>query len=58
VSIRILDLQLIYGAAGARNKFDNLCKELIQAEFLQAKGIQCYPGERQSLTRLYMKHMD
>lgn len=43
--IRLLDLQLLYGVAGAREHFEHLCADLISAEFSGAKEVRCVPGD-------------
>jgi hypothetical protein len=45
MALRLLDLQLIYGVAGARERFEQLCKDLISAEFSGAKAVRCAPGD-------------
>lgn len=44
--IRILDLQLIYGVAGAREKFEAMVKALILSEYPEARGIHVSKGDR------------
>jgi len=41
MAIRLLDLQLLYGVAGAREHFEDLCTDLIRAEYSDAKGVRC-----------------
>lgn len=43
--VRLLDLQLIYGVAGAREQFERLCLQLIQSVFPTAKGVRPDPGD-------------
>jgi hypothetical protein len=45
MAIRLLDLQLLYGVAGAREHFEDLCADLISAEFSGAKEVRCQPGD-------------
>lgn len=45
MAIRLLDLQLLYGVAGAREHFEDLCADLIRAEFSDAKEVRCQPGD-------------
>ncbi len=45
MAIRLLDLQLLYGVAGARERFEQLCTDLISAECSDAKGVRCSPGD-------------
>lgn len=55
MAVKIIDLQLIYGVAGAREKFEELASQLIRSELpLAAKvrvskgdgGIDSHPYER------------
>jgi len=43
--VRLLDLQLLYGVAGAREHFERLCTLLIQSEYDSAKEVRCEPGD-------------
>lgn len=43
--MRLLDLQLLYGVAGAREQFEQLCAHLIQSEYPSAKNVRCEPGD-------------
>src|SRR6266849_5771 len=45
MAIRLLDLQLIYGIAGARERFEQLCADLISTEYSSAKEVRCEPGD-------------
>jgi hypothetical protein len=45
MAIRLLDLQLLYGVAGAREHFEHLCADLIRAEFSGAKEVRCQSGD-------------
>jgi len=45
MAIRLLDLQLLYGVAGAREHFERLCADLIRAEFSGAKEVRSQPGD-------------
>ena len=45
MAIRLLDLQLLYGVAGAREHFEHLCADLIRANFSDAKEVRCQPGD-------------
>jgi len=45
LSVRLLDLQLLYGVAGAREHFERLCTLLIKSEFASAKEVRCDPGD-------------
>lgn len=45
MAIRLLDLQLLYGVAGAREYFEHLCHDLIRAEFSDAKEVRCQSGD-------------
>ena len=45
MAIRLLDLQVIYGVAGAREQFERLCAQLIRAEFPTANGIRVHRGD-------------
>src|SRR5258708_21627650 len=45
MSVRFLDLQLIYGVAGAREKFEQLCAQLIRYKFPKTKGIRVHQGD-------------
>ena len=45
MAVRLLDLQLIYGLAGAREKFEQLCAQLIRSTFSEAKGIRVHQGD-------------
>lgn len=43
--MRLLDLQLLYGVAGAREHFERLCTLLIQSEYNSAREVRCDPGD-------------
>jgi len=45
MAIRLLDLQLLYGVAGAREHFEDLCTALIRTEYSDAKGVRCESGD-------------
>jgi hypothetical protein len=45
MSVRIADLQLIYGVAGAREKFEELCDQLIRGEHPPAASVRSDPGD-------------
>ncbi len=45
MAVRLLDLQLLYGVAGARERFEQLCADLITTEYSDAKGVRCEPGD-------------
>ncbi len=45
MAVRLLDLQLLYGVAGAREHFERLCADLITSECSDAKGVRCEPGD-------------
>src|SRR6266851_2349823 len=42
---RLVDLERHYGLAGAREKFDQLCGQLIRSEFPLATGIRVHRGD-------------
>ena len=44
MAIRLLDLQLLYGVAGAREHFEHLCADLIRAEFSERKKYGVNPA--------------
>lgn len=41
--VRFLDLQLLYGLAGAREMFEEVCKQLLNRKY-GAKGVEVSPG--------------
>jgi len=43
--LRLLDLQLLYGVAGAREQFEQLCLQLITSSVPSAKGVRADPGD-------------
>lgn len=43
--LRLLDLQLLYGVAGAREQFEQLCLQLIKTVVPSAKGVRADPGD-------------
>lgn len=45
MAIRLLDLQLLYGVAGAREQFEHLCADLIRAECAGAREVRCQSGD-------------
>jgi hypothetical protein len=45
LAIRLLDLQLLYGIAGAREQFEHLYADLIRAECTGAKEVRCQSGD-------------
>jgi hypothetical protein len=45
MAVTLLDLQLIYGVAGARQKFEKLVKLLLKEENDGAKGFEAVPGD-------------
>jgi hypothetical protein len=45
MAVRLVDLARIYGLAGAREKFDQLCGQLIHSEFPSATGIRVHRGD-------------
>lgn len=45
MTVRIIDLQLIYGVEGARAHFERLCAQLIRSKFLEAKGVRVQNGD-------------
>lgn len=45
MAVKIIDLQLIYGIEGARDKFEQLCVQLIHSKFPEAKGVRVQQGD-------------
>ena len=45
MAVQLVDLERIYGLAGAREKFDQLCGQLIRSELPEARGIRVYRGD-------------
>ena len=45
MAVRLVELERIYGLAGARDKFDQLCGQLIRSEFPEARGIRVHWGD-------------
>jgi hypothetical protein len=45
MTVRLLDLQLIYGVAGAREHFERLCAQLIRSKFPNGKGVRVHQGD-------------
>ncbi len=45
MAVRLVELERIYGLAGARDKFDQLCGQLIRSEFPEARGIRVHQGD-------------
>jgi len=45
MAVRLIDLQLLYGVAGAREQFENLCAQLIRSQSPTATGIRVHRGD-------------
>ena len=45
MAVQLVDLERIYGLAGAREKFDQLCGQLIRSELPEARGIRVHQGD-------------
>ncbi len=45
MAVKLIDLQLIYGVAGAREHFDDLASQLVKGELDGAKKIQVKRGD-------------
>lgn len=45
MAVRLIDLQLLYGVAGAREQFENLCAQLIRSQSSTATGIRVHRGD-------------
>ncbi len=45
MAVRLVDLQLLYGIAGAREQFENLCGQLIRSQSPTATGIRVHRGD-------------
>src|SRR5205085_5112653 len=45
MAVRLVDLERLYGVAGAREKFEQLCGQLIRSKFPDARGIRVYRGD-------------
>jgi hypothetical protein len=45
MAVRLVELERMYGLAGAREKFDQLCGQLIRSEFPEARGIRVHRGD-------------
>ena len=43
--VRLLDLQLIYGVAGARDQFEKLCAQLICSQYPTARSVRSEGGD-------------
>lgn len=43
--VRLLDLQLLYGTAGAREQFEKLCNQLICSQFSMARSVRPEGGD-------------
>ncbi len=45
MAVRLVDLQLLYGIAGAREQFENICGQLIRSQSPTATGIRVHRGD-------------
>lgn len=45
MAVKLIDLQLLYGIAGARDKFEDLCAKLVRSESPTATGIRVHRGD-------------
>lgn len=43
--VRLLDLQLLYGVAGAREQFEKLCGQLISSQYPGTRGVRSERGD-------------
>ncbi len=43
--VRLLDLQLLYGVAGARDQFEKLCGQLIRSQYPTARSVRADGGD-------------
>src|SRR6266566_8450471 len=43
--VRLLDLQLLYGVAGAREQFEKLCAQLISSHYPMARSVRAEGGD-------------
>src|SRR5262245_9600702 len=46
MAAKIIDLQLIYGLAGAREKFEELCVQLVKSELPNADKVRVQRGDK------------
>lgn len=44
-TVRLLDLQLLYGVAGAREQFEKLCTQLVCSQYPTARGVRAEGGD-------------
>jgi hypothetical protein len=45
MAVRLIDLQLLHGIAGAREQFENLCAQLFRSEHPSATGVRVHRGD-------------
>jgi hypothetical protein len=45
MAVKLIDLQLIYGVAGAREQFDELVSKLVKQEHLEAGKVRVGQGD-------------
>jgi hypothetical protein len=45
VAVKLIDLQLIYGVAGAREKFEDLTSQLVKTEHPRADKVRIVRGD-------------
>lgn len=45
MAVRLIDLQLLYGIAGAREQFENICAKLFRSEHPHATGVRVHRGD-------------
>jgi hypothetical protein len=45
MAVKLIDLQLLYGIAGARDKFEDLCAKLVRSELPTATSIRVHRGD-------------